>query len=292
VSVHETITDFLDFMRCEGVEPQDSARFCQEITSGEVIRFDCVGERRGRKNGWAKLYLDDRPAGAFGNWKLGINRRWSSGSTNELSQEERRALRAEWEQKKAERDELRRQAQQEAVNDAVGIWSAATLAQPDHPYLERKKIGAHNLRQQGETLLVPMYDDDGRLWNLQRIKPDGEKRFLFGARVDGLFTIIGDFAGATEAVIGEGYATMASVYKASRLPCIVAFNTANLGKVARIWADRRPDLSFIIFADDDEATAQKNLAERGVYKNPGIEAAEAAAAEIGARVAYPPRRAA
>jgi putative DNA primase/helicase len=85
---------------------------------------------------------------------------------------------------------------------------------------------------------------------------------------------------------------MASVYKASRLPCIVAFNTANLGKVARIWADRRPDLSFIIFADDDEATAQKNLAERGVYKNPGIEAAEAAAIEIGARVAYPPRRAA
>jgi putative DNA primase/helicase len=292
MSVSDTITDFLDFMRCEGVEPQDSARFCQEITSGEVIRFDCVGERRGRKNGWAKLYLDDRPAGAFGNWKLGINRRWSSGSTNELSQDERRALRAEWEQKKAERDELRRQAQQEAVNDAAGMWADANPADPKHPYLARKKIAAHDLRQQGETLLVPMYDDDGRLWNLQRIKPDGEKRFLFGARVDGLFTIIGDFAGATEAVIGEGYATMASVYKASRLPCIVAFNTANLGKVARIWADRRPDLSFIIFADDDEATAQKNLAERGVYKNPGIEAAEAAAAEIGARVAYPPRRAA
>jgi putative DNA primase/helicase len=292
MSVSDTITDFLDFMRCEGVEPQDSARFCQEITSGEVIRFDCVGEKRGRKNGWAKLYLDDRPAGAFGNWKLGINRRWSSGSTNELSQEERRALRAEWEQKKAERDDLRRQAQQEAVNDAAGMWADASPADPKHPYLARKKIAAYDLRQQGETLLVPMYDDDGRLWNLQRIKPDGEKRFLFGARVDGLFTIIGDFADAREAVIGEGFATMASVYKASRLPCIVAFNTANLGKVARIWADRRPDLDFIIFADDDEATAQKNLAERGVYKNPGIEAAEAAAAEIGARVAYPPRRAA
>jgi putative DNA primase/helicase len=292
MSVSDTITDFLDFMRCEGVEPQDSARFCQEITSGEVIRFDCVGEKRGRKNGWAKLYLDDRPAGAFGNWKLGINRRWSSGSTNELSQEERRALRAEWEQKKAERDDLRRQAQQEAVNDAAGMWADASPADPKHPYLARKKIAAYDLRQQGETLLVPMYDDDGRLWNLQRIKPDGEKRFLFGARVDGLFTIIGDFADAREAVIGEGFATMASVYKASRLPCIVAVNTANLGKVARIWADRRPDLSFIIFADDDEATAQKNLAERGVYKNPGIEAAEAAAIEIGARVAYPPRRAA
>lgn len=292
MSVHETITDFLDFMRCEGVEPIDTGRFCQEITSGEVIRFDCVGERRGRKNGWAKLYLDDRPAGAFGNWKLGINRRWSCGSTNELSAEERRALRAEWEQKKAERDDLRRQAQMEATNDAAGMWSVASPADPKHPYLARKKIGAHDLRQQGETLLVPMYDDEGRLWNLQRIKPDGEKRFLFGGRVDGLFTIIGDFEDAAEAVIGEGWATMASVYKASHFPCIVAFNTSNLVKVARIWAQRRPDLEFIIFADDDEATAQKNLAERGVYRNPGIEAAEAAAVEIGARVAYPPRRAA
>lgn len=292
MSVHETITDFLDFMRCEGVEPIDTGRFCQEITSGEVIRFDCVGETRGRKNGWAKLYLDDRPAGAFGNWKLGINRRWSSGSTNELSADERRALRAEWEQKKAERDDLRRQAQMEAANDAAGMWSVASPADPKHPYLARKKIGAHDLRQQGETLLVPMYDDEGRLWNLQRIKPDGEKRFLFGGRVDGLFTIIGNFEDAAEAVIGEGWATMASVYKASHIDCIVAFNTANLVKVARIWAQRRPDLEFIIFADDDEATAQKNLAERGVYRNPGIEAAEAAAIEIGARVAYPPRRAA
>lgn len=290
MSVHETITDFLDFMRCEGVEPQNSKQFIAEITSGEVIRFDCAGEKKGRKNGWAKLYLDDRPAGAFGNWKLGINRRWSSGTTNELSPEERRALRTEWEREKAKRDELRQIAQEEAINDAIGIWNGADKARPSHPYIARKKIGHRGLRQQGDTLLIPMYDDEGRLWNLQRIKPDGEKRFLFGARVDGLFMVIGDFDGAEEAVIGEGYATMDSVYRASGLPCIVAFNTANLLKVARIWAERRPDLAFTIFADDDEATAQKNLDERGVYKNPGIEAAEAAATEIGARVAYPPRR--
>lgn len=289
MTVHETITDFLDFMRCEGVEPLNSAQFIAEITSGEVIRFDCQGEKKGRKNGWAKLYLDERPAGAFGNWKLGINRRWSSGSTNELSAEERRALRTEWEQQKAKREELRREAQEEAIHDAANIWSTAGKARADHPYVARKQLGHHPLRQAGDTLLIPMYDDEGRLWNLQRIKPDGEKRFLFGARVDGLFTIIGSFDDAEEAVIGEGYATMDAVYRASGLPCIVAFNTANLLKVARIWAQRRPDLGYIIMADDDEATAQKNLAERGVYKNPGIEAAEAAAIEIGALVAYPPR---
>lgn len=292
MTVHETIADFLDFMRCEGVEPVDTAKFCADITCGEVIRFDCVGDRAKRQNGWAKLYLDERPAGAFGNWKLGINRRWSSGSTNELSPEERRTLRQEWEREKARREAITRTAQEEATHDAVGMWSAAERAKPDHGYVARKQIDHRPLRQQGDALLVPMYDDEGRLWNLQRIKPDGEKRFLYGARVDGLFAIIGCFTGAREAVIGEGYATMDAVHRASGLPCVVAFNTANLVKVARIWGARRPDLSFTIFADDDAATAQKELERTGVAKNPGIEAAEAAAVEIGARVAYPPRRAA
>lgn len=292
MTAHEAIAAFLDFMRSEGVDPANLGEFTARITSGEVIRFDCVGERKGRKNGWAKLYLDSRPAGAFGNWKLGISRRWSSGTTNELTADERRALQAEWQEQKAKREELRQEAHETAQQDALGIWQSSPLASPVHPYLRSKKIASIGLRQHGDTLLVPMFDVEGRLWNLQRIKPDGEKRFLFGGRIDGLFCIIGSFEGSNEAMIGEGYATMASAHKATGLPAIVSFNTANLPKVARLWADRRPDLSLIILADDDEATAQKQLAERGTYKNPGVEAAEAIATEIGARVAYPPRRAA
>lgn len=292
MTAHEAIVAFLDFMRSEGVEPANVGEFTGRITSGEVIRFDCVGERKGRKNGWAKLYLDSRPAGAFGNWKLGISRRWSSGTTNELTADERRALQAEWQEQKRQREELRREAHEVAQQDALGIWQSSPLASAVHPYLRAKKIAATGLRQHGDTLLVPMFDDEGRLWNLQRIKPDGEKRFLFGGRIDGLFCIIGSFAEACEAAIGEGYATMASIHRAAAIPCIVAFNTSNLPKVARLWADLRPDLSFIIAADDDEATAAKGVEEGRAYKNPGMEVAEAVATEIGARVAYPPRRAA
>lgn len=292
MSVHEAISDFIAFMRAEGVVPDDMGAFAADVTSGEVIRFDCVGERRGSKNGWAKLYLDARPAGAFGNWKQGINRRWSSGAANELSPQERAALRREWDEKKAERETIRREAQFGAGRDAGHIWSGASPAQHDHPYVARKKIDPAPLRQNGDELLVPMFDDEGRLWNVQRIFADGKKLFMKEGRIDGLFTLIGDFAGKREAVIGEGYATLDAVNQATGLPCIVAFNTSNLPKVARIWAARRPDLNLIIFADDDEATAQKILAERGVYKNPGIEAAEAIATEIGAKVAYPSGRAA
>lgn len=292
MSVHEAISDFVAFMRAEGVEPVDMPRFIADITSGRVVRFDCVGDRAKSKNGWAKLYLDERPAGAFGNWRFGINRRWASGTANELSAEERRTLRAEWERNKARRDALEREAQDGAAGDAEWIWSHSTPATAENPYVQRKRIDHKPLRIDGQCLLVPMYDDDGRLWNIQRIYPDGAKRFLKDARVDGLFTVIGRFEGARHAVIGEGYATLDSIHQATSLPCIVSFNTANLPKVARIWSTRRPDLNFTVFADDDAATAEKNLELRGVYENPGIEAAEAIAAEIGAKVAYPVGRAA
>lgn len=291
MAVHEVITDFLAFMKAEGVRPADESEFRANVTCGNVVRFDCDGERQHSKNGWAKLYLDDRPAGAFGNWKLGINRRWSSGTANELSPDEKRRLREEWQQKKAERERLRMDAQLGAGRDAGHIWTSARPASADHAYVARKRIDPRPLRQAGDSLLIPMFDDEGQLWNVQRIMPDGKKLFLKEARIDGLFTIIGSFADAVAAVIGEGYATLDSVHQSTGLPCVVAFNTSNLPKVARIWASRRPDLDWIVFADDDAATREKMLQERGVDKNPGIAAAEEVANEIGAKVAYPMGRA-
>lgn len=287
MSVHEAISDFLAFMRTEGVEPVDTPDFAGRITCGKVIRFDCVGERKHSKNGWAILYLDERPAGAFGNWKFGINRRWAAGTANELSADERARLREEWDRKKAERDAIEREGHECAARDATWIWQNARPASPDQPYVQAKRLNVAALRQDGADLIIPMFDDEGVLWNVQRIRPDGTKRFLKDARISGLFTIIGEFSGARKAVIGEGYATMDAVNQSTGLPCIVTFNTSNLPKASRIWAARRPDLEFIVFADNDEATRLKNIEIRGIDENPGIEAAEAVAAEIGAKVAYP-----
>ena len=166
---------------------------------------------------------------------------------------------------------------------AAGVTA---VARP--PLHVAKQIDAIALRQMGDELLVPMCDEQGLLWNLQRIKPDGDKRFLKGGRINGLFAIVGTFSPDTEeAVICEGYATGDSVHRATSLPVIVTFNTANMPKVARLFAEKRPDLNYTVFADDDEATARREMDRRGIYKNPGIETAEAVAAEIGACVAYP-----
>lgn len=288
MSIHNAIADFLGFMEANGVKPVEP--IAQRLASGSLIRFRCEGDGKGRRNGWAILYLDERPAGAFGNYKANTGTlKWKSGSDRPaLSPEEREALQREWTEAREKREAERRDNEMQASLDAADLWQRAAPASADHAYIARKKLNPANLRQHGSTLLIPMFDDQGTLWNLQRIQPDGEKRFLRGGRTQDLFCIIGDFTGAKEAAIGEGYATMDAVNQAANIPCIVAFSAKNLPRVARLWNELRPDLHFIVVADDDATLA----AERPEIGNVGRAAAEAAAAEIGAKVAYPQGRAA
>jgi putative DNA primase/helicase len=126
-----------------------------------------------------------------------------------------------------------------------------------------------------------MVDAQGQLWNIQRIAGDGTKRFLRGGRTDGLFHLVGYAVTDPSAwCIGEGYATMAAVHRASGYPCIVCFSAKNMAAVGRLWNAARPDLDFIICADNDADNPNGNV---------GLKAAEAVAEEIGAKVALPPK---
>lgn len=281
MSFHDAVTDFIAAMELEGIKPAEP--IATRLSSGELIRFRCDGDGKGRQNGWAILYFDDRPAGAFGNYRLGISRKWKSGEDRSLSPEERAALQREWAEAKQKRLEERQRSEAEAARDALDLWTQSGPAQPDHAYAAKKQLDVSRLRQRDNRLLVPMFDASATLWNLQRIDPDGQKRFLRGGRTDGLFCFIGDFNRAGETCcIGEGYATMAAVNRATGYPCIVAFSAKNIAAVARLWKDARPDLDYVICADDD-AHLDRNI---------GREAAEAAALEICARVATPIGRAA
>jgi putative DNA primase/helicase len=281
MSATEAIADFIHAMECEGVKAVEP--IAQRLSSGDLIRFRCEGDGKGRQNGWAILYLDERPAGAFGNYRLGLSRKWKSGDDRTLSPEERRRLNEEWAQAKQRRADERESCENEAAKEAAEMWAKASQASPDHPYVAKKRLDPALLRQANDRLLIPMMDDTGQLWNLQRIAPDGTKRFLRGGRTDGLFCIIGTFALRGEtACIGEGYATMAAVHRASGYPCIAAFSAKNMAAVARLWNAARPDLHFIICADDDSH----------LDRNIGREAALAVAEEIGAKVALPTGRAA
>lgn len=277
MSAGEAIHDFLNAMALEGIKPVDP--ISHRLASGELIRFRCEGDGKGRLNGWAILYLDARPAGAFGNYRMGIERKWKLGDDYApLTREERDALQREWAEAKTRRQEEQHRSEQEAAVEAVEMWKAAQPASAVHGYVVRKRLDPSPLKQIGEKLLIPMLDATGKLWNLQRIAPDGTKRFLRGGRTAGLFCLIAyDSRDPATFCIGEGYATMAAVHRNTGHPCIVAFSAKNLQPVAKLWNEARPDIDFIICADDD-AHLDNNL---------GLNAARAAALAIGARLAVP-----
>lgn len=278
----DALADFISAMEMEGIRAIEP--ILQRLSSGELIRFRCEGDGPGRQNGWAILYLDERPAGAFGNYRLGISRKWRIDQDLGLTPEERQVLQREWAEAKQRRQEEKDRSEMEASKDALDLWLSAAPASAAHPYIARKQISPDRYRcTRDGWALVPMFDAAGHLWNLQRIASDGTKRFMRGGRTQGLFFLIGQFTRRGETVcIGEGVATMEAVHRASGYPCIASFSAKNLPTVARVWYAARPDLDYIICADDDAHLA----------RNVGVEAAQAAAEEIGARIATPLGRAA
>ena len=265
VSSHEALTAFLSSMEAEGVVPTQP--IAQDLLSGRLIRFDCVGDRPGRRNGFALLNLGQNPNGIFGNWRTGVAVKWYASNYRELSRHSRprpsQSLRP---------DTIIRQ--EKAAQKAAGLWNKCKPADPAHPYLFRKAIQSDCIRQLGDKLVVPLIDIDGYVWNLQFIAPDGKKRFLKGGRVQGLFWVR---PGPSQAgtCIGEGVGTMAAIADATGRTVVAAFSASNLVPVATIIAERFPGMDITICADDDHHLAH----------NVGLEAAKKAAEAVGAWLA-------
>ncbi len=244
---------------------------------GAIHRVYFDGDKRSTRNGWYLLHLDGVPAGAFGHWRSGLEKTWSAGGSERMTAAERMRINAAIVEAKRQREEQIAARWAAARDTAAATWHDSHPADPEHPYLTRKGVRPHGLRQAGRLLLVPMRDADGTLWSLQSIAPDGEKRFRTGGRKQGLYYALGGPV-VDKLCIAEGFATAASVHAATGQPVAVAFDAGNLAPVARTLRAKYPQAVITICADNDEQTEG----------NPGLSKANAAAAEIGGKVAIPP----
>lgn len=157
------------------------------------------------------------------------------------------------------------------------IWHASKPANPNHPYLKRKAVAPHSIRQLGQALVIPLYSCE-ELVGLQFINPDGSKRFLKGTRLSGSYAVIGRFNSDVNTVyICEGYATGATVYAHTGVPVLCAMALSNIKKVAIETRSRVPDLHIVIAGDNDHLTVG----------NPGEKAAFEAARAVGGEVLLP-----
>lgn len=245
------------------------------VADGTIHRFRVPDDKAGSLNGWYVLHLDGIAAGAYGSWKdAGTWHQWSSREpANPLEAEQ---VRQRIEQARRQREAEQHQRQQAAAEYAARLWRDARRADPGHPYLAAKGCRPHTLRQRGDVLLVPL-SRDGVLVNLQRIHPDGAKRFLSGGLVKGCFSSLGTITAGQPLLICEGWVTGATIHEETGAAVACAMNAGNLLDVGRRLQRRYPDAVLIVAGDDDRQTEG----------NPGRTAANAAAVAAGGQVVFP-----
>lgn len=221
--------------------------------NGKLVRFSSNG-KKDDLSGWYILHQHgDYAAGVFGCWRGGIKQTWHSRNGSQ------RLSDSEWQQLRKAIAEAKRQAtleqqvkMEKSHHLAVNLWNASAPADPSHPYLLRKRVGAYGIRQRGNLLLVPLCDLDGLLHGIQTIDPSGKKHFPKGTPKRGHFCLIGDSLTHPRGVyLCEGYATGASLHEAYGLPVLSCFDAGNLSPVAQAYRARFPHVPLTVCADND-----------------------------------------
>src|SRR6478736_7651964 len=125
-------------------------------------------------------------------------------------------------------------------------------------------------------MAIPAYDADGKLWSIQYVAEDGEKRFARESRKEGCFHVVGstdpvgDLNKAAAIVVAEGYATAATLKSLHaeagdplrRVAFVAAFDAGNVPHVARVLRERHLGAAMVIAADNDR-TMQGTARPRG-----------------------------
>ena len=226
---------------------------------GQIYRFD--QDKRGDKALWVighewefkgKTYQSAQ----FGSWKLGDKHELKSWSAKRVSTD----FKAEQEKKlKAQKRNLELERQKKHRECRVKwkpIFEGADLAPDPHGYMKRKKIGSNYCAKVKDgLLLIPAWGREGQFVGVQRIQKDGKKRFSTGIEKKGSFSAIPDKSSVLSCdkiYLAEGFATAASVYLATDVPCAVAFDSGNLPAATETLRYLNPGVEIIIAADNDE----------------------------------------
>lgn len=260
---------------------------------------------------WHRCPTEDHPRSGNGAYKLAADGlvgwvqnhavhteplTWRPDDADEIHPVDRAALARRLRQRDAER--AREQA--EAAAEALKFYRESSPLFGGHPYLERKGLtmrGCRGLRVDADGWLVVPMGARGRLMSLQRISPDGDKKFWYGASVKGAHYLL-ERPRSTVTVLVEGLATGLAVYAAvPDASVVVTFTAANLVTVA---GEMRASGLVVVAADNDHRTVcPMHRGERetpfsppedrpeGCRCNPGRIAGLDAARSLGCGYAYP-----
>jgi putative DNA primase/helicase len=259
----KVIAQFKSAMQSEGITPPDEI-----IAEGKIHRFPIKDKSLDTNtNGAYRLTLGKTPCGFFQDWaKHDKPILWNmSGDKTPLTDEQLKAI----EQQRIEHQKETAQLHSEAASKAKDIWQHAIPA-INHPYLAKKKIQPHNSKIGKDNMLIlPLYNTNNELINLQFITDEGEKRFLKGGQKKACFWEIGELVNE-RVLIAEGFATAASIHEDTGCLTVIAFDAGNLLPVAKVMRQRYPQAEIIIMADNDESGVGQTKAKAAALAIKGL----------------------
>lgn len=258
--------EIIEYLLAEGFPVKDF------LPDGKVHRFEI--EKGDRKAGYYiahRNYLqrtgEEFYFVQYGSWRNGEVKTFST-LKGVMTPDDRKNLEKQLAKDKKVLEAVKLEAHETAAQEVADKWERLEL-QGRSPYLTKKQIDVPDLGIRFDTfneeIYVPVRDINGRLWSLQRINRDGEKRFYPGGRIRECFHFIGDPGSVI--YVAEGFATAASIHLATGGAVVCSFDAGNLPAVAVAIKKLYPDKSVVICGDDD----------RGKEKNIGREKAEEAA---------------
>lgn len=257
-------------------------------------RFPGIGQKGRGDNGWLKAFADQRGA-IFGDNLTKEEWKWPQDDPEwkEVMKHAERLSKEEVERRKEAAEKERAKEAEKATTIIRDTWDRAKLC-PNHPYLDGKGIrdvpvlrSIIDSKTREQILLIPMRNHKRELVCIQRIWPDGKRKYMWqpgGTR--GLYDTIGGarFQETKTLIICEGWATGQSIHMATNCAVIVAFFDGGLRVVGKIIQKKYPDARIIIAADND----RWKFVKRGKQMvNPGVYAARDAAEALGVEYCIP-----
>lgn len=257
------------------------------ILDNKLHRCDREGTKRD-DNVWYVGSEEMLPSGkmrstiTIGDHKTGEKHSYKPDKYETFTDEERAYYAKKQKEAEEQNEKEKRSGQEKAAKEAGQIWENSGPVTGSN-YLVKKGIGGAGadswlggVRQSGDVLLIPMRDIEGKLWGIQRIWPDGTKRFLTGQRKSETFFKL-DGRSDSFVAICEGFATACSIHQATGFETYVGFDSGNLIHVIRCLKDSGKRI--LVCGDDDRWNPSG--------KNVGREKATEAALLVGGIAVFP-----
>lgn len=154
-----------DAMRAAGLDPPSNIRI-----DGQLHRFSTKGRKKD-DSGWYVAFPEPPVAGRFGCWRDQIDVVFHAEMERQFTSDELMIIQKRQSEARHRRDEERERKATVAASTVYKIWSEASAAHEEHPYLVKKGIKSHGARVTGDgRLIVPLYGEDGNLSSLQYIE--------------------------------------------------------------------------------------------------------------------------